>query len=155
MTEQRSPFALTIGGAAPKPDIDDAAARALAEERGDPVARTPLTERLIETEIADEAPAERPAPKPARKPKSDAVRRAQERLDPEQAAESVRMTIPVPDYLISQLKDRAHLTDASIRHVVLTALRAYAWKEGGETQKFYIRDADMAPDRRRKEHRKK
>lgn len=160
MSDTTSPFALPVGAPQQKPDIDDNAAQILAEERGDPVARAPLTERLIETPIATEPPAEPPAPKPPapkppRKPKSEAVRRAQERLSPEQAAESVRLTIPIPDYLHSQLKDRAHMTDATVRHVVLTALRAYAWKEGGEPQKFFIRDADMGADRRKKEYRSK
>lgn len=152
MSEPANNFSIPIGPGAAKPDIDDDAARILSEERGDPGPQTVSV--TVREEPAAETPPAPPAKAP-RKTRSEAARRAQERLAPDEPAESTRLTIPIPDYLHKQLKDRAHMSDATVRHVVLTALKNYTWKEGGETCRFDIREADMGADRRKKEYRAK
>lgn len=51
-----------------------------------------------------------------------------------------RVTVELPDYLVNELKDRAHEQRISIRHAVMKAMRAAHYK---------IIDADMIEDARK------
>ena len=56
-----------------------------------------------------------------------------------------RISVELPDYLIEEMKIRAIRTKASLRHIVMKALR---------TQNFRVLDADMIDDARKGNGRK-
>lgn len=117
MRDSRKPF-LALDA-----DIDDSRLERLAEEKG------------VATMV-------KPADLPGEGARS--VRKAEPRIDPETIptprAHMKNFSIEIPDYVWKELKLRAFHRGTTIKHVIMTSLKA----EG-----FEIRNADMIEDGRR------
>jgi len=116
-------------------DLMDQRLEEQAAEKGIPVLITPKPDGIVSVEAGE--PPERPQPAaqtPSAKPRRSASAQATPR------ARMKTLNLEIPDYVWIEIKMRAAREMVSVRHIIMTALKA----DGIE-----IREADMVEDGRR------
>jgi hypothetical protein len=123
MKQQRAPFMPVT------PDIDDAALESLAREKGVGALVKPVANRAGEAPRVDAKAA----------PQTDTAQVSGE-PQPTPRSRMKAVNIELPDYAWTDLKIRAAKEQVSVRHIIMTALKA---------QGIEISDVDMVEDGRR------